>query len=559
MRILRAPFAALAILACSPANTIMAEEPLVLTNANIYTVDTERSRAEALAIDDTGVILAVGSNETIISQFGEGLDLEGRMVLPGFQDVHLHAVEAGITANFCLLPQFGSGEDYALTLADCAEEQADRAWVIGAGVNMTALLDSLGDPLALIDAAIGDRPAVILDDLGHGAWANSLALAAAGFDRLEKDPQGGILVRQSDGSLTGVVLESLSQTLLDTSQPPTADNLDFALGSLTAAMKTLAANGITSISDAGGYWPRGHERVWARAEEQELLTVRASNALYLYPNLPIDAQITELTKRYSNDPDRLLRFNQVKIYTDGILSQATGLLKAPYEAGLALAPEDARGFAYFQEDRLFRYARKLTAAGFQLHFHATGDRGAALALDAIEQAEPTSGPHRITHLYLVAPEDRARFKALGVVADFQISASSVDPVYVDSIADFIGTRAENLLPLRSLHEAGALVTLSSDWDADELSPLVKLRTVLSRKEEGAPNLAAAIEMMTINPARLLRHAARTGSIEPGKYADLVILEEDLFAVSPEKIAAVRIEATLLQGEAVFDPDGLFSD
>ncbi|WP_282610398.1 amidohydrolase [Pelagibius sp. Alg239-R121] len=548
--------AALLLTSTLTSGPVVAGDAMVLTNARIYTVDAERSRAEAMAIDESGVILAVGSNEEIVGTYGTGIDLKDRMVLPGFQDAHLHAVEAGITANFCLLPQFGSKADYEQALTDCADELSDRSWVIGAGVNMAALLDSLEDPLGLIDSIIEDRPAVILDDLGHGAWANTQALAAAGFDSLTQDPRGGILVRMEDGSLTGVVLESASQTLMDVSQPPTPENLDFALKSLSGAMEILAANGITSVSDAGGYWPRGHETVWERAEAEEILTVRASNALYLYPNFPLDRQIKELKKRYSNDPARLVRFNQVKIYLDGILSQATGLLYAPYEASLGLAPEENRGFAYFTHEDLFRYATELSAAGFQLHFHATGDRGTGLALDTIEQADATSGPHRITHLYMIAPKDRPRFRDLGVVADFQLAPSSVGSSYRESIAEFIGGRAGDLMPLRALHDAGALITLSSDWDADELSPLVKLQTVLTRDREGAPNLAAAIEMMTINPARLLRHADRTGSIEPGKFADLVILDRDLFEVSPAEMSEVQIEATLLQGEAVFDPTGL---
>lgn len=548
-----------AALVLTGAYSASAGDVLVLENARIYTVDAARSQAEAVAVDAEGVILAVGTNDEITGTYGRGIDLSGHMVLPGFQDAHLHAVEAGITAQFCLLPQFGAAADYAEALRACAAEQPDRPWVTGAGVNMVALLDSVDDPLGLIDAAIPDRPVVVLDDLGHGAWGNSLAMAAAGFDALPDDPQGGILIRAEDGSLSGVVLESASQTLLDASQPPTAENLDFALSSLADAMATLAENGITSISDAGGYWPRGHDGVWKRAEAEGSLSARASNALYLYPDRPVEAQIAALKRRFSDDPDSLVRFNQVKIYVDGIISQATGLLYEPYEAGLGLEPADVLGFAYFPEAVLFHYARELSAAGFQLHFHATGDRGAALALEAIEQADPASGPHRITHLYMVDPRDRARFARLGVVADLQVAPSSIDPDYLDSLDEVIGSRARDLMPLWSLHEAGALVTLSSDWDADELSPLVKLQTVLTREREGVPDLATAIEMMTINPARLLRHADRTGSIEPGKVADLVILARDLFEVPVDELATVGVTATLLQGEAVYDPSGLFME
>lgn len=395
-------FAAIWVATAVPSTTVSAERALILTNARIYTVDKDRSWAEAVAIDEDGIIRAVGSAESVLSDYGDQadvIDLEGRMVLPGFQDVHLHAVEAGISATYCLMPQFGSETDFDAALHGCAEEQQGRPWIMGAGVNMAGLLESVSNPLALIDAAIPNGPAIVIDDFGHGAWANSQALAAAGLDNPDEDRAGGIVIRLDDGRHSGVVLESLGQTLVDAAQPATEDNIRFAYESLLGAMETLAENGITTVSDAGGYWPRGHEIVWRIAEDNGALSVRASNALYVYPDRPVEAQIAELKRRLSNDPDRLVRFNQAKIYVDGILTQATGALYEPYEAELGLRPGERSGFEYFSKDTLFHFARELSAAGFQLHFHTTGDRGAGLALDTIAQADPASGPHRITHLY----------------------------------------------------------------------------------------------------------------------------------------------------------------
>jgi len=560
MKSLRFLLLAALLIQGNTVSPVLAADVFVLANARVYTVDADRSWAEAVAINPAGVIAGVGSTKDVLAAFPDAdvVDLKRRMVLPGFQDVHLHAVEAGISASFCEMPQFGDAATFEAALGECAVHRDGGEWIMGAGVNMTGLLDSVADPLALIDAAVPDRPAVIIDDIGHGAWANSRALAAAGFDRLTEDPAGGLLVRGADGQLSGVVLESLSQTLVDMAQQPTDANLAFAYESLAGAMKVLSANGITTVSDAGGYWPRGHETVWKMAERNGILSVRSSNALYVYPDKPVAQQLSELTRRLIRDPDALVRFDQAKIYVDGILTQATGALYAPYAAGLELAPGDQLGFDYFPRETLFRYARALSAAGFQLHFHATGDRGVGLALDAIAAADPASGPHRITHLYLVDPKDRPRFAALGVVADFQISPSSIEPTYLNFLTSFIGDRAASILPLRALVDSGALVTLSSDWDADELSPLIKLQTVLTRRRQAAPDLATAIEMMTINPAKLLRHADRTGSIEPGKLADLAILDRALFEVEPASIGEANVVATIFQGAVVFDSEGLFS-
>ena len=550
---------ALALLPCLAFSTSLSAQSLLLTNAFVYTVDPQRSVAEALVIDPEGLIAGVGTHADMRKSFPNAIevDLEGQMVLPGFHDVHLHAIEAGISSSYCDMPQFGTEDTYAEALEVCYEDWEGGEWIMGAGVNMTNLLGTVADPLALIDDIIPNRPSIIIDDIGHGAWANSLALESAGLDLLTEDPSGGMLIRQADGRLSGVVLESLSQTLVDAARPARDEHFDFAYNSLLSALDELAANGITSVSDAGGYWPRGHERVWTEAERSGDLSVRASNALYVYPDLPLEVQLAELKRRFTNDPDALVRFNQAKIYVDGILTQATGALLAPYSGGLGLGPDENRGFEYFPRDILLRYANDLSAAGFQLHFHTTGDLGARLALDAIELSDPTSGPHRITHLYMIDPADIPRFQELDAVADFQMAPSSLEADYTSFLESYIGDRAHDIQPIRDVLDTGALVVLSSDWDADDLSPLVKLEAVLTHPTQAVPDIATAIELLTINPARLLQHSDKVGSIEVGKFADLAVVDRNLLTLAPERLSDAQVTATLLQGEVTFDPAGLF--
>ncbi|QAX28801.1 amidohydrolase [Leisingera sp. NJS204] len=558
MKHLCAVAAGWALLAGGAANA----DSLVLTNASIYTVDEARSRAEALAIDEDGIITAVGSEAEVLAAAGEDpeiVDLGGRMVLPGFQDTHLHAVEAGVNAVLCPFEAFDTLAGYKATVQDCAENGDTGAWVLGAGVNMVNLLEMHSNPVTVLDEISPDRPVMILDDIGHGAWANSLALQAAGYDTAKDAANGNIILRGADGRPNGVVLENAPHNLRTLAFPPTQENLDFAYDSLLNAAAELNANGITSISDAGGYWPQGHHKVWDWAEEAGELPLRASNAFYIYPDRPLDAQIAEIKTLYHNDPDRLVRFNAAKIYVDGILSQATGALLEPYEAGLDLQDGAEYGYLYFEKDELMRAARELAATGFQLHFHVTGDYGARLALDAIAQAAPESGPHRLTHLYLADPADYPRFAELGAIADLQLAPSAVAEDYEAFMAEFIGERTDRLLPAGALLEAGATVTLSSDWDADELNPLIKIETAVSRRHNGLPDVATAIAAMTINPAIALRHADRTGSIEVGKFADLVVLSKDILKIPANQISSVAVEATLLQGEAVFDNAGLFAE
>ncbi|PLP58272.1 hypothetical protein CYK37_15280 [Mesorhizobium loti] len=534
----------------------------VLTNASIHTVNAKAPMAEAMAIDDSGMIIAVGTEKdalAAVSKEAEIIDLGGKMVLPGFQDAHVHLVEAGVNKILCEFGPFDELDD-TLATAEACVKTSKTEWVLGSGVSMTNLLDQSDNPVALLDDISPDRPVLILDDIGHGAWANSAAMRAAGYDTIEGNPPGGIILRnRKTGKPNGVVLENAQQKLRNLAFPDTPENVEFAYESMLPTLKIMAENGITSVSDAGGFWPQGHVKVWQKALANKTLTVRASNALYVYPDMPFDEQVAALTGQFSNDAGSLLRFNQVKIYVDGILEQRTGAVLEPYKPGAGIDHGFDRGFLYFDIDTLNRYSRVLSEKGFQLHYHVTGDRGARLALDAIAQSDAAPGPHRLTHLYLVDKTDLPRFKQLGVVADFQLAPSAVDPDYVQFIRQFIGDRADTMMPAGTLQTMGADVVMSSDFDADELSPLVKIQTAVTRKKDGAPDVATAIAWMTINPARLLHQDRTTGSIEVGKVADLTVIDRDILKLPVKAIGNAKVVATLLQGKAVYDPGKLFGN
>jgi len=393
---------------------------------------------------------------------------------------------------------------------------------------------------------------LILDAYGHGAVVNSEALRQVGlYDTFEVP--GGKILRDDDGTHFGIVTENAQQVFRDAAFPPTAENQQIAYDSLLDALAFLNSNGVTTVSDAGGFWRQAQTESWARALEEGKLTVRASNALYVYPDMSIEDQLPELLQRYSNDPDSLLRFNQAKVYVDGILSLASAALYEPYLDVLELPADEQYGFEYFgSAETLNNVTQQLAANGFQLHFHVVGDRAAGLALDAIESiTTDTSGAqHRLTHCYLIDERDRARFTELGVVADFQLAPSSLDPEYYSFLAnDIIGSsRADTLLPAKAIYDTGALLTLSSDWDADPLSPTLKIYTVLANSIFSS--VEEVIPLMTLNPAKLLQQDDKTGSIEVGKYADLVVLGKNIFEIPLEEIADTCVEMTIFQGNIV---------
>lgn len=536
---------------------------VVLMGGIISTMNTQNDNAEALAFDEAGKIIAVGSLASVQAAAGEAaetIDLKGAQVLPGFQDVHLHAVEAGINENRCILTEFGTVTQYQSEIMECAVDQAESPWFIGAGVSMPDLLALTQRPIDLLDELIPDKPALILDNLGHGAWANTLAMESVGYDQLEQDPPGGLIDVDSMDELSGVVYENAQQALRDAALPANATNAQANYDGLKLALNVLAENGITSVSDAGGYWTRGHHETWVKAEADNLLTVRASNALYVFPDREMEQQIADI--RALKSRGKYVRFDQVKIYVDGIITQGTATLKAPYTNSPDIADVSPSGFEYFDRDELMEYAKQFDALGFSLHFHATGDKGVSLALDAIEGARTANGDsgnrHRVTHLFMVDSADVPRFAALEVTADIQATPTSIDPETITFYSTLIGERANAVIPVSSLLNSGANVTMSSDWDADELNPLIKIEQAVDRSSgQAIPDVVTALRMMTINPAKLLGHDDITGSLEVGKQADLVILDRNILTIPTDQIDESKVLVTVFDGETIYDPNGIF--
>jgi len=524
----------------------------IVTNAQIYTVDETQPWVEAFAYDADGIIIAIGTEANVMAAAGDGasvIDADGKMILPGFQDAHVHVPEAGINADLC----FMDGQDLESLEAqarECANQQSDTEWVRAAGPSLFGLRNSDELPIDVLDRAIPDRPALILDDLGHAIWTNTLGLQAAGIGPDDEDPQGGVLHRDSEsGRLTGLLLENAQQLVRNAAG---ADDESNYVG-LLRALDELASNGITTVSDAGGFWAQNHPAAWQRALDEGALTVRAANSLYVYPDLDMDAQLAEFAARF-DDTSSMLRFDTAKVYVDGILDLGTASLLDPYDE--PLDPLYPTGFSYFQNDQLRTYVSELHAIGYRISFHVIGDAATRDALDAIEAIDDTPDAiadrrHRTTHTYMVHPDDIARFAEIGVVAAFQLNPNAIDPAYHQYLSDFIGDRAFDLIPNSDLLSAGATVTHSSDWDAGPLSPLGILEAALTRESSAIPNLETAIELSTINAAYALGHDDTTGSITIGKFADFVVLDQNLFDIEPSAISQTRVLATYLAGVAVF--------
>jgi len=520
-------------------------------NAEVYTVDSNQQWAEAFVYDETGVIIAVGSEADVRAAAGEDptmIDAGGNMVLPGFQDAHVHVPEAGMNAEVCFFPDGLTLTDYEVLAVECAQEQADSGWVRAAGASLFDLRSTEESPIAVLDRAVPNRPAIVLDNLGHAVWTNTPGLEAAGIGADDPDPQGGVLHRDASGRLTGLLLEDAQQLVRNAAAP---DDETVYRGLLTA-MEELAANGVTTVSDAGGYWGQNHPAAWKRALREGTLTVRGANSLYVYPDLPIDEQLAEYEARFSNESD-MLRFDTAKVYVDGILDLGTASLLEPYD--VPIDENYPSGFNYFTAEQLRAYVNALHAIGYRVNFHVIGDRAVRDALDAIEAIDDdpeiiAGRRHRTTHTYLVDPDDLDRFAKMGVVADLQQSDDAVITDYHEFLAEFIGDQAFDLIPTAQLLDAGATVIMSSDWDAGPLPPLGTIERSLIRDANAVPNLEAALAAHTIDAADALGHDDTTGSIEVGKFADYIVLDHNLFDLDPADIDETTALLTVVAGTPV---------
>jgi predicted amidohydrolase YtcJ len=529
----------------------------VVINAKVYTVDPAKPLAEAFAYDGKGVIVAVGTKDEVMAAAGAKpavIDAQGHMVMPGIQDTHVHVPEAGINEDICLLEADRQLADYAKEIAACVKDQDGAPWVRAAGASLFNVRGASGElPIDVLDKIVPDRPAIILDDLGHSAWTNTKGLAAAGIAADAPDPQGGVYFRDpASGRMTGLLLENAQQLVRNASALDDATNYK----GLLVALKELARNGITTVSDAGGFWGQNHPAAWQKALAAGTLTVRGVNSLYLYPHLDHAAQLAELKARFSDDNQSLLQFDTVKIYIDGILDLGTASMVDPYDK--PVDPKYPNGFRYFTTEELQQYMNELHAIGYRAEFHVIGDGATRAALDAVAaipvpKEEIAARRHRTTHTYLVHADDVARFAEIGVIADFQAGIESTATDYHQGLVEFIGDRALDLLPMTKVIETGAHVSLSSDWDADALPPFGIISRAVTR-DKNAVKIDKAISMMTIEAAYALGQDALTGSITVGKYADYIIIDRNMLEDDPKDVIKTKVLLTMLAGREVYRSD-----
>lgn len=527
----------------------------VYKNGKVYTVNDQQEWADAVAVKDNKIIF-VGSNDEVqdyVDSSTKVTDLSGKMMMPGFHDVHMHPIEsASENTQFAISVDETNSENFIASIKKASLANPGKGWLIGFGHSIFTLLDSARSPLAIIDEAVSDRPVIIMEQTSHSMWVNSAALALAGFAKDSPHPTGGRILRdENTGELNGILIDNAGNMVMDIAMAPTSESLqkDYD-GLIEFTLPELAKHGITSISDARSFWKRDDHTTWLKAQKNDAITARVSVGLWAYPTADDTAQLADLKALYTNEPDSFLKFNQIKLYSDGIIVNGTSAMLAKYNIDLIGIPEN-KGLNYFSQERIEQYIAALEPTGFDFHMHAIGDRGIREALNAVENAGTDNGRHRITHVEIVDPADMPRFAQLNVTADAQVAGDFTNPEHWHENDELIGAvRSDNAVPIKSLDAAGARVTLSSDWNVSPYNPFIGLQNAVTRAPQEL-TLAKAIKAYTLNGAYVMRQEDKVGSIEVGKLADFVILDKNIFDIEPDTINQTKIVTTVFNGEVIY--------
>jgi len=544
----------LALVATPTTSSAAEAADRVYVNARVWTADTSRPEAAAFAV--TGErFAAVGSEAEVRAFVGPSttvIDLGGQRVVPGFNDTHWH-LPARRSAR---LDGAGTVAVIQQRLREYASGVPADGWVVGRGWMPTDFPDRM-PARRYLDAIFPDRPVVIRDRDGHQALANTRALALAGITRDTPDTPDGRIAHDASGEPTGLLQEAAASLVLDLLPELSAEDT-YQL--LLAEVRTAASLGLTSLTDATDVGLTDNERAAverALAEGRLLVHYRAALPFESDPTpeqLARDVQLRDATR------DQLLSYGFAKGMLDGTVDAKTAYMLEPYVGG-------GNGIPFFTQAELNRAVAAYDRAGIQVLLHAIGDGAIRMALDAYEHAARANGTtgrrHRIEHVEVPALADLPRFRELGVIAATQAIFATPDVSTLENYAPLVGPeRAAHAQPFRLFDAAGAVQSFGSDYPVYPMDPLLGIYTAVTRQTPGGtpvggwyPDNRISVEAALLHYTRDAAYASfdesRTGTITGGKYADFVVLTEDILTLPPARLLDARVQLTVLRGRETF--------
>ena len=541
---------------------------VVFTGGAVYRVTDTDPWATAVAItekrityvgDDVGAASSIGPNTRVV-------ELDGKMLMPGFQDAHVHPVDSGMTFNQCAVFDLPQLQDLLDAIRACVDERPNAEWIVGAGWYVSTFAPTGRPPKELLDAIAPDTPITLLSNAAHTVWANSAAIKRAGITAETENPEGGRIDRNPlTGEPSGSFQES-AMPLIQSFEP--AITLKERIDGLAYAQRLFHSFGITGVHDS--YVEVSRETAYTNMEaytafaDKGKLKMHVVAAMLYDPTLPLKPQI-ELFKTLRKMADRNhVKATAVKILVDGVATSYSAAMLKPYADR---EDEGITGTPLIPRADLIDLVSRLDALGFQIHFHSIGDAATHYSLDALETARIQNGPrdsrHHLSHIMVWDPADYDRMSDLDAIANFQALWASKDQHYDEITYIRMGKeRSKYIYPINSLHKRGVKLAFGSDWYVTSANPLLAIEVAVTRLDPDgyttepllpveAIDLQTAIRAATLGSAYGNFLNEETGSIEVGKLADLIVIDTNLFDIPVSEISEAQVMLTLFGGEVVF--------
>jgi predicted amidohydrolase YtcJ len=562
---------------CAAAFSATPVADVVLRGGKIYLVEPEGKWASALAVRE-GKILAVGSDAEIQALSGprtQTIDLKGRMVMPGINDIHVHlgAAAADLKTYTCTFSQYDSLDKILAAVRECAKAKGPNDWIIGQSWS-SALYRELGDASAIkrLDEASGGRPVILRNDTIHDRWVNSRALAVAGVTKQTPDPLPGKIGRDpKTGELNGLLLENAGELVTkhvsEISAPRTQEQI---VETLAFGVRHLNSVGVTGFDDAlvfasGGEW--SSLSAYHLLDKRGLLTARAALSMAVRPHADLEKIFADRAAVRSDH----LSAGFAKIFLDGVMVSRTAVFLDPY-----LPDEEHganfRGMPTMDQATLNALITALDKRDISVKVHVAADGSTRMAIDAIEAARKRNGKggpiHTLAHAGYIAPTDIPRIRQVNAAIDASPTVWYPGPILQATEAVLGKERANHFWPFKTFIANGVLVAGGTDWKSlpDEFSELWDgIQGMVTRRNpraaapgalwpEEAIDIASVIKIYTLNSANAMRIADRTGSLKVGKSADLIVLDRNLFDVPAEQISKTKVLLTMFEGKTVYSDE-----
>lgn len=534
----------------------------VISSEAIFTGLDNEPKPAALAIKGNK-ILAIGTKEELQSSVGpntEQSDFGNQLIMPGFHDAHLHLMLGSLFTHASIdLSKVRSAEEASALVKQFADEKKEDEWIFGYGWDQTNWDVQEFPNRFHLDDAVSDRPTILFHAEGHYTWVNTKALDVAGITKETADPEYGAIEKDDGGEITGILIETATNLVSDIALAMPEEKQKELLEAFLVQATQL---GVTSVNDlyASSFDRLKNWDMYKAFDETGKLTTR----IHLYPALDGDIEQAKVMREtYTSEK---LRFTGLKQFIDGVVTGHTAYMLDPY-----VDRPVTKGSPAFSEETMRDWVLTADKEGFQIRFHSIGDGAVRLGLDLFEEARQINGKrdsrHALEHIEVIHPMDIPRFKEIGVIPSIQPSHLALMPKESHTLR-VQEEKAPYIYPCKTLHDAVEQIAFGTDYPITTLDPLKEIYHAVTRmdftkkevwNEKEQVTLADALKAYTRGAAYSSFRENELGTLEEGKLADLIVLDQNPFDVPVEKLQAIEVVLTIMDGDVVFNRSDLYVD